>query len=36
MTADEKDDSLQKMFVRLTHLYYRQAFLMMKETELHP
>lgn len=36
MTADEKDDSLQKMFVRLTHLYYRQAFLTMKETELHP
>lgn len=36
MYTDENDDSLQSLFVRLTHLYFRKIFLMMKETEIHP
>lgn len=36
MYTDENDDSLQNLFVRLTHLYFRKIFLMMKETEIHP
>ena len=36
MYIDENDDSLQSLFVRLTHLYFRKIFLMMKETEIHP
>ena len=36
MYTDENDDSLQSLFVRLTHLYFRKIFLMMKVTEIHP
>lgn len=32
----ESEDSLQNMFVKLTHLYFRRVFAMMKETGIHP
>lgn len=36
MKCRGNEDSFENMFLKLTHLYYKRAFAILKETEIHP
>ena len=36
MAAEKKEENLQTLFIRLTHLYNKKAFDMLKDTGIHP
>ena len=36
MAAEKKEENMQTLFIRLTHLYFKKAFDMLKDTGIHP
>lgn len=36
METENKEDDLQSLFIRLTHLYFKKAFALVKDTGIHP
>ena len=36
MEEEKREEDLQNMFVRLTHLYYKNAFALVKDFGIHP
>lgn len=36
MATEKKEENLQTLFIRLTHLYFKKAFDMLKDTGIHP
>ena len=36
MEAEKREEDLQNLFIRLTHLYFKKAFALVKDTGIHP
>ena len=36
MEAEKREENLQNLFIRLTHLYFKKAFALVKDTGIHP
>ena len=36
MEEEKREEDLQNLFVRLTHLYYKKAFALVKDFGIHP